>query len=121
MKPLRPDLSLTTTRFVAGTAFNIRGFEVRLVPGHKAPDDLRLDVRSRDWHTVRFDTLGLLFDALYENEHRLYRPSLGHQGGEKLRDYITNAIRYGHDKAATELRLEQSAKAQRLFDEPESA
>jgi hypothetical protein len=119
----RPDLSQTTQRFAAGQRFRFGKFEVRIERGRKSPDDLRIDVRCTDWHAIGFEELGLLADALYENEHRLYRPSLGYEGGEKLLSYIRSAVRHGYEKAATELRLEKTAASARrtLFDTQDGA
>ena len=117
MKPhLRPDLTTTYERYVSGAMFRFGPLEVRLVSGRKGPADTRLDIRCAEWHSMTFDELALMVDVLYENEHRLFPPRMGYEGGDKLIKHLRDAIRLGPEKAAALLRLEKATRAPTLFD-----
>ena len=109
---LRPDLTDAYERYVTGQMWRFGPLEVRTVQGRKAANDIRLDIRCMDWHAISFDQLALIVDVLYENEHRLYPPSLGYKGGEKLWIHLRQSIRLGPDKTAVLLRMEKAGAHQ---------
>jgi hypothetical protein len=119
---LRKDLAQSYRRFVTGDMFRLSGLDFRVQEGVKkqqgtgAGGDLVLQwLTPSGWVSIGFDALGLIVDFLYENEHHLFPPSQGFDGGEMVRDYVKKACQLGHDKAAAELRLQKAAK-RGLFD-----
>jgi hypothetical protein len=93
--PLRPDLADSYERFVIGKHWSNGPLQVRFERGTKFPGDIRADIRCLTWHSVRFGDLGLLFDFLYENEHRRYPPRDGYEGGEYLRTFLEQCVQLG--------------------------
>lgn len=117
---IRPDFGYEYARFVAGDAFRCSGLDFRVRAGTKQSDDLVLDWRTPGggWVPVAFDALGLITDFLYDNEDRLYRPDRGYMGGEKVRQYLNESIRKGHEIAWRNVQWEKRMSGTRAVGAP---
>lgn len=98
-------------RWEAGIAVRLPNAPTfRVVPGNKAPGDLRLDwfsSRQRLWIPVQMSAAALITDFWYENEDHLYPPSRGKRGGKYFLDYLQIAAIEGWETADRKLRREQ--------------
>lgn len=97
-------------RFAAGQRYVISGLTFRVVPGAKAPNDLRLDVAYAGgiYRPVRMSLGAFLADYFYENEAELYPPPA--LGGDKYLAYLARAARDGWREADEVLRREQTRR-----------
>ena len=114
----QPKQDITPRRFTSGDNFELGAVRFRVERGSKSPDDLRMDwnVNGR-WVAVPMSALFLLTDFLWENEHVLYPPSSGNQGGEKLFEALRRARNHGWEAATGYLEAERRAlHCQSQFD-----
>jgi hypothetical protein len=98
-------------QFRAGAVGQAGGVEYRIVQGKKHPDDLRLDLRARDWVPVGMALGFLLSDFFNENENVLYPPEQGFKGGKMWLDYLIGAAEAGWEAAADLLRDQRERRA----------
>ena len=103
-----------TRRFHEGDTFTIPPLEYRMVRGRKGPDDLKLEWRYvAPWRPVELDHVGLIVDAIAENENVLYPPPAA--GGGYVWRFVRKALQYGWIAARNELHLQRAMKAERLW------
>lgn len=99
-------------RFHDGDEFEIPPMQYRTVRGKKGPNDLRLDWRYiGEWRPVELDHVGLIVDAVADNENVLYPPPA--KGGAKVYAFLCTALREGWRKARTVLHEERANKDER--------
>lgn len=99
--------------FTAGDHWDIGGVEARIVTGRKGPDDLRLDLRAREFVPVKM-SLGFLFaDFFAQNEGVLYPTKDGFQGGDLYLHYLKGAVLLGWEAVAEQLEIERARKRER--------
>lgn len=77
--------------------FAIDGLRVRLLQGHKAPNDVKVQVATPggDWVTVSYKAVCALIEILGDNEDRIYPEPL--EGGDMLLRAVSAAMDYGTD------------------------
>jgi hypothetical protein len=111
---LRPDIADEYVRFVVGDTWRLSGLDFRVADGDKQDGDLVMQWRTPSgWWKVGMPALFLVVDFLYENEHRIYPPRMGFEGGEKLRKRLTIAARDGHERATALLTRERELRLAR--------
>jgi hypothetical protein len=99
-------------RFHDGDTFDIPPMQYRIVRGKKGPNDLRLDWRwTTDWRPVELDHVGLIVDAIADNENVLYPPPA--RGGGKVWSFVRDALKLGWLKARHDLHLERAERDER--------
>jgi hypothetical protein len=90
----------------------VAGLPLRVVPGYKAPDDLRLEWLTPDgWRPVTMAAGAILADFWYENEEVLYPPPAA--GGHYYLSYVNQAAHEGWEVADARLLAERQAKQER--------
>jgi hypothetical protein len=98
-------------RFAPGSHGEFGGIEWRVWRGRKAPEDLRLEIRSMEFVPVPMALGFLLADFFAENEDVLFPPSKGFQGGRRYLLYLSRAVRLGWESAVALLNDEKRRKA----------
>lgn len=99
-------------RFHEGDTFVIPPMEYRIVRGRKGPADLRVDWRHiSEWRPVELDHVGLIVDAIADNENVLYPPPAA--GGAYVWRFLRTALRDGWATARDQLHRERAARAER--------
>lgn len=106
-------------RFKAGDQFRVEDIWYRLVPGHKGPDDLRLEWASAGfaWRPVTLDHVGIIVDAIGDNENVLYPPPAS--GNAKVVKFVRQVFAEGWRKAVYDLQVERDHRHHRELFEPE--
>ena len=87
------------------------GILLRVVPGKKSAEDLRLEwqIPGGEWRAVTMATGAIMADFWYENEDVLYPRAAGFKGGEKYAQYLGVAMREGWGVADATLQSEKTA------------
>jgi hypothetical protein len=111
-------------RFAEGDRFHEGGIRFRVERGRKTDDDLRIDwyvAESGQWVAIPMSVLFLLVDFFWENEHVIYPPSRGYQGGEKFWQALRGSWLHGWKSSQDGLAAERRQRELRacqpgLFD-----
>ena len=94
----------------------VSGIAYRVVPGDKAPGDLRLELRlDGAWRAVSMELTFLTADFFSENEDaiRQHRPYWRRSGQGYFMDRVYRAVREGWEPVASELREQRQRAALR--------
>lgn len=98
-------------RWQAGWEGDVNGLRMRVVPGSRGPDDLRLEWHLNGGWRPADVTWGLvLADFIGENEDVLHPPP--QRGGDYYLMHLRHARRHGWATAAAGLRVAASRPAQ---------
>jgi hypothetical protein len=100
-------------RFTAGDHGEFAGIDWRVVPGRKAPADLRLEFRAMEFAPVSMNLGFLMADFFHENENVLYPPSDGYEGGLRYLRFCRGAVLVGWPEAVARLESEKTAKREK--------
>jgi hypothetical protein len=99
---------MSDRRYRVGQAFHRDGLHYRIVAGHKAPGDQRLEWRvDGEWIPVSLEHVALVLAVIAENEAHLYPHG---SGNGKVVTFATTAIRHGHAEANYWLAIERARK-----------
>jgi len=96
----------------------IGGVYIRCVPGRKAPDDMKLEIRVShgreyipdEWRAVPMTLVAYMTEFFYKNEDNLYPPEEGYLGGEKFLQFLHDAVRNGYETATAGLEWEKAGR-----------
>lgn len=100
------------TAFEIGREYKVGYTTYRVVPGCKAPDDLRLDQwRDGGWLPVVLDETFFIVDFICQNEDRLYPKGAG---GNYTMGALWTAKRHGWRAAVDGLHRERKTKQERI-------
>lgn len=97
-------------RWKAGWRYTLAGLPLRVVPGAKSPEDLRIDWMTPDgtWRAVPMAAGAIFADFWFDNENVLYPPPAA--GGQYYLRYLSQAANDGWEAADGRLKAEQAAK-----------
>ena len=95
--------------FQIGDHGETNGIEWCVTEGSKTQGDLVMWLRCPEWRKPKMELAALLADFHDQVEENLYPPPR-FKGGEKFREFLRDALRYGWRFASDGLERERAAK-----------